>query len=221
MKKFSTVIDILAVVAIIAALAFAFLYAPLSRDASLTLQYSQKIFYFHVASAWVGFFAMFVTFVASIVFLAKRSRRVDDFAASSAELGLVFCSLVLLTGPVWAKAAWNTWWSWDPRLTTTLILWFIYAGYLFLRKFVDEPERRGVYCAVLGIVGFFDVPIVFFSIRWWNTIHPNVVQSGGGGLDPKMRTALFVCLAAFTLLYVSLMNKRTRLAALERKMYEN
>jgi heme exporter protein C len=218
MKKFSfsLIVDVLAAVAIPIALYFAFIYAPVEARMGII----QKIFYFHVSSAWVGFFALFVTFIASIIFLIKRSRLADDIAAASAEIGLLFCTIVILTGPLWAKPTWGAWWSWDPRLTTTLILWFIYAGYMFLRKFIDEPEKRGVYSAILGIIGFFDVPIVFFSIRWWRTIHPNVVQSGGGGLHPDMLTALFVSLGAFSLLYLSMMIKRVKLAKLERKITE-
>jgi len=215
MKKYHNVIDLLTIIAVPLALWFAFFYAPIEARMGVV----QKIFYFHVASAWVGFGALFVTFISSIIFLVKRNHFSDDLAASSAEIGLLFCTIVLLTGPLWARPVWGAWWSWDPRLTTTLILWFIYTGYLFLRKFIDEPEKRGKYSAVLGIVGFFDVPVVFFSIRWWRTIHPNVVQQGGGGMHPKMLTAMFVALAAFTFLYLCLVNKRMRLAALERKYY--
>lgn len=215
-SRLSLIIDVLAVISIPVALYFAFIFAPVEAKMGII----QKIFYFHVASAWVGFFALFITFIASIVFLRTKSRCADDLAASSAEIGLLFCTIVILTGPLWAKPTWGVWWEWDPRLTTTLILWFIYAGYLFLRKFIDEPEKRGVYSAVLGIIGFFDVPIVFFSIRWWRTVHPNVVQSGGGGLHHDMLKALFVALGAFTLIYISLMNKRIRLYRLEREILE-
>ncbi|MDR2884180.1 MAG: cytochrome c biogenesis protein CcsA [Deferribacteraceae bacterium] len=214
-SKLFFVIDVLAIVMIPVALWFAFFYAPLE----LRMGAIQKIFYFHVASAWVGFAALFVTFVCSIIFLIKRNHFSDDLAAASAGIGLLFCTVVLMTGPLWARPTWGVWWTWDPRLTTTLILWFIYAGYVFLRKFIDDPDKRGKYCAVLGIIGFFDVPIVFLSIRFWRTIHPNVVQSGGGGLHPDMRTAMFVALGAFTLLYISLANKRVRLAKLEREYY--
>lgn len=215
MKRYCAAIDILTIIVIPVALWFAFFYAPVEARTGIV----QKIFYFHVASAWVGFGALFTTFVCSIIFLVKRNHFSDDLAAASAEIGLLFCTVVLLTGMIWAKSTWGAWWTWDPRLTTSLMLWFIYSGYLFLRKFTDDSEKRGKYSAVLGIIGFFDVPVVFFSIRWWRTIHPNVVQQGGGGMHPKMMTAMFVAIAAFTLLYVSLVNKRMRLAALERKYY--
>jgi heme exporter protein C len=213
-SKVMRFVDVATVVMIPVALYFAFIYAPVEARMGVV----QKIFYFHVASAWVGFAALLITFICSIIFLAKRSQKADDLAEASAEIGFVFCLIVCLTGPIWAKPTWGAWWTWDPRLSTTLILMFIYAAYILMRKFVDDSEKKAKYCAVLGIIGFVDVPIVFLSIRLWNSIHPNVVQSGGGGLHPDMLTALFVSLAAFTLLYISLANKRVRIAALERKM---
>ena len=209
-SKVMTGVDIATLVMIPVALYFAFVYAPVEARMGVV----QKIFYFHVASAWIGFFALFTAFIASIVFLVKRSRKADDLAEASVEIGFIFCLIVCLTGPLWARPTWGAWWTWDPRLTTTLVLMFIYAAYILMRKFIDDPEKKAKYCAVLGIIGFFDVPVVFMSIRWWNSIHPNVAQPGGGGLHPDMRTAMFVALAAFTLLYVSLANKRMRLAAI-------
>ncbi|MDR2105521.1 MAG: cytochrome c biogenesis protein [Deferribacteraceae bacterium] len=210
-------IDILAALSILTALYFAFIFAPVEARMGAV----QKIFYFHVASAWVGFFALFVTFIASIIFLKKRNSYLDYIAAASAEIGLLFCTIVIITGPIWAKPVWGVYWSWDPRLTTTLVLWFIYAGYIFLRKFVAETEKKRVYSAVLGIIGFVDVPIVFFSIRWWRTIHPNVLQKGGGGLHSHMLIALLVSVAAFTILYIALLNKRVRLFKLEERYMSN
>ena len=178
----------------------------------------QKIFYFHVPSAWIAFFAFFVTFICSILVLVNGKKIYDDIASSSAEIGLIFCTIVLITGPIWAKPAWGVWWTWDPRLTTTLILWFIYLGYIMLRKFTDEEDKRAKFSAALGIIGFIDVPIVFLSIRWWRTIHPNVLQKGGGGLHPDMKTALFVSLFAFTMLYFSMLIKRVIITDLETKL---
>lgn len=214
MKKFYRLVDILTILLMPLALYFAFIYAPLEA----VMGPVQKIFYFHVSSAWIAFFAFFVTFVSSIIFLATNNYNYDDIAESSAEIGIVFCTIVLITGPIWAKPAWGTWWTWDPRLTTTLILWFIYMGYIMLRKFVDEYDKRAKFSAALGIIGFIDVPIVFLSIRWWRTIHPNVLQEGGGGLHPDMKTALFVSLIAFTFLYISFMFKRVKIANYSRKI---
>jgi heme exporter protein C len=212
--KYSKIIDIVTFISISVALYFAFLYAPLEK----TMGAVQKIFYFHVPSAWIAFFAFFVTFVCSILVLITSKKIYDDIASSSAEIGLIFCTIVLITGPIWAKPAWGVWWTWDPRLTTTLILWFIYLGYIMLRKFTDEEDKRAKFSAALGIIGFIDVPIVFLSIRWWRTIHPNVLQKGGGGLHPDMKTALFVSLFAFTVLYFSMLIKRVAITDLESKV---
>jgi len=212
--KLQKILDIAAVLMIIIALYFALIFAPGEKVMGAV----QRIFYFHVASAWIAFFAFFVTFVFSILFLIKQNYTFDDIAESSAEIGILFCTVVLITGPIWAKPAWGVWWTWDPRLTTTTILWFIYAGYIMLRKFIEEPDKRAKFAAAVGIIGFIDVPIVFFSIRWWRTIHPNVVQEGGGGLHPDMLKALLISVFAFTLLYAAMLVKRTRISALSRKI---
>jgi len=212
--KTEKVIDFLAFVFILVALYFAFIYAPVEK----VMGPVQKIFYFHVASAWIAFFSFFVTFICSIFLLATNRYIFDDIASSSAEIGIIFCSIVLITGPIWAKPIWGTWWTWDPRLTTTLILWFIYVGYLMLRKFIEEEDKRAKFSAAVGIVGFIDVPIVFLSIRWWRTIHPNVLQKGGGGLHPDMVTSLIISVVAFTFLYLMLLNKSLKIKSLERKV---
>ncbi|MBZ4643726.1 MAG: heme exporter protein [Deferribacteres bacterium] len=213
--KIEKLIDYIAFVLIIIALYFAFIFAPVEKVMGVV----QKIFYFHVASAWIAFFAFFVTFICSIFLLATNKYIFDDIASSSAEIGIVFCSIVLITGPIWAKPIWGTWWTWDPRLTTTLILWFIYVGYLMLRKFLDEDDKKAKFSAAVGIIGFIDVPIVFLSIRWWRTIHPNVLQKGGGGLHPDMLTSLIVSVIAFTFLYLMLMNKNLKIKNLERNIF--
>lgn len=187
----------LALVGMLVAALMIFFYAPLEKEMGI----AQKIFYFHVPSAWVGFLAFFVTFVSSIVYLVKRTEGSDRLAAASAELGLVFTTIVLVTGPIWGKVAWGAWWTWDPRLTTTLILWFMYAAYLVLRSGVTTEAKR-VFSAVFGIIAFIDVPIVFASIRWWRTIHPVVVGTSGFSLAPEMTITLLVSIGAFTLLYV-------------------
>lgn len=198
------------------ALVMALFYAP--REA--TMGDAQRIFYLHVPSAWIGFFSFFVVFIASALYLLKRERKWDAVAQSAAEIGVLFTTLVLLTGPLWAKSAWGTYWVWDARLTTTLVLWLIYVGYLMLRASVDETKRAPM-AAVLGIIGFLDVPIIFLSVTWWRTMHPTLVVSESGGLEPAMRTTLMVALLAFTLLFawmllyrVQLEQKRDRLALL-------
>ena len=211
---FEKIIDILTLIGIPIALWFAFMYAPVE----LRMGAIQKIFYFHVASAWIGFFAFFVTFIASILFLVTGKYIFDEAAESSAVVGVIFCTIVIVTGPMWAKPTWGVYWTWDPRLTSTLILWFIYLGYIMLRKFVEGGDKKAKFSAAVGIVGFIDVPIVFLSIRWWRSMHPNVVQHGGGGIDSRMLTALFVCLFVFTILYVCMMIKKLKLSKLEKRI---
>jgi len=167
----------------------------------------QKIFYIHVPLAWVAFLAFFVVFVASLLYLWKRDRRWDFLAAASAEIGLIFTTLVLVTGPIWAKSAWGVWWTWDMRLTTTLVLWFIYAAYFAVRGFVSDEERAARFGAVVGVIGFLDVPIVAVAIVLSRTQHPNPVIFEGG-LTGAMLLTLLVSLAAFTALYAALVRAR-------------
>ncbi len=192
---------------ILVALYAAFVYAP----EEATMGQVQRIFYFHVPAAWVAFLAYFGVFVAGIGYLKTRRMGWDIVARSSAEIGVLFTTLALITGSLWAKPVWGTWWTWDPRLTTTLVLWLIYVSYLLLRSALPEPERRAAFASVVGIVGFVDVPIVFGSIRWWRTIHPVVMDTGGFDLARPMLVALLVALSAFTILYLALLSVRISL----------
>ncbi|MFQ5511557.1 MAG: cytochrome c biogenesis protein CcsA [Candidatus Krumholzibacteriia bacterium] len=198
--------------AMMIALYMALVYAPREQ----TMGDVQRIFYFHVPSAWVAFLAFFLVFLFSSIYLMRGGKKWDTRAAASAEIGILFCTLVLITGPIWAKPVWGIWWTWDARLTLTLVLWLIYVGYLMLRHYITDPERRATFSAVVGIIGFLDVPIVYFSIRWWRTQHPQPVLAGGedSGLAPPMLYTLLVCLAAFTLLFVVLLRMRARLEGL-------
>ena len=200
------VIGVIALLNIAVALLMALFYAP--RET--TMGDVQRIFYFHVASAWIGFLAFFVVFLASLMYLLRRERKWDALALSAAEIGVVFTTLVLLTGPLWAKAAWGAFWVWDARLTTTLILWLIYIGYLMLRGSA-EGERRARFSAVLGIVGFLDVPIIYISVTIWRTMHPTLIVGEAGGLAPQMTQTLMVALLSFTLLFAFLLIQRVRL----------
>lgn len=178
----------------------------------------QRIFYFHVPSAWIAYLAFAIVFIASIAYLRTGSSRWDLLAGASAEVGVVFCTLVLITGPIWAAPVWGTWWQWDARLTSALVLWLTYVGYLFLRALSTEPGRTGRLAAVVGIVGFVNVPIVHFSVRWWRTLHPtgptpaNPEEASGLG-SPELVT-FFVALVAFTLLFAWLLAARVRLGRL-------
>jgi heme exporter protein C len=163
--------------------------------------------------ARTSYLAFFVVFVASAAYLVKRAPLMDAIARSSAEVGLLFTTMMLITGSLWARPIWGTWWSWDARLTTTLLLWFIYVGYLMLRASVEDEEKAARYAAVIGIVGTVDIPIIHQSVVWWRSLHPEsvVLASGGPAMPTSMLIALLVSLAAFTVLYVVLVLLRTRL----------
>ncbi len=205
------VIGWLTFVFMLASIYMVFVYAPTDKN----LGDVQRIFYFHVSSAWIAFLAFFLVFLASILYLKKKTRKWDILALSSAEIGVLLTSLVLITGPIWAKPIWYTWWTWDARLTTTLVLWLIYVAYLMLRSY-SEGSRGSNFAAVFAILGFVDVPIVFMAIRWWRTQHPGPVMGGGegAGLPPAMLYTLLVSLAAFTLLFIYLLLLRIKLATI-------
>jgi heme exporter protein C len=170
----------------------------------------QRIFYFHVGAAFNSFAAFFVVFVAGILYLMTREIRWDQLAVASVEVGVLFTTIVLTTGPIWAKPVWNTWFPWgDPRVMTTLVLWLIYLSYLILRSSLPEGDRKYRFCAVFGIIGFIDVPIVWLSIRWWRTIHPVVITSEGANLEPQMLNVLLLAVVACFLLLAFLVLLRT------------
>ncbi|NOZ05441.1 MAG: cytochrome c biogenesis protein CcsA [Chloroflexi bacterium] len=197
----------------VAALFAAFIYAP----TEIVMGNVQRIFYFHVPSAWVSFLAFLVTCVYSIAYLRSKNRRHDAIALSSVEIGIVFTTIAIITGSLWARPVWNTWWTWDPRLSTMLILWLIYVAYLMLRGAIEDEEQRARFSAVLGIIGFLDVPIVFMAIRWWRTIHPVLIGSasadakGQFNMEPQMVVALLLGITTFTLLYWMLLARRVSL----------
>jgi len=202
--------------AMLGALWAIFLYAPTERVQGDV----QRIFYVHVPMAWVSYLAFFVVFVASIGVATGRRPGWDAVGRSSAEVGVVFTTLVLATGSLWAKPIWGTWWTWDARLTTTLVLWFIYLGYLLLRANVPDEERAARYGAVWGIVGFIDVPIVHFSVELWRTLHPEpvVLRSDGPALPAAMLMTLLVAVVAFTLLYVLILSQRIQLERVRERL---
>jgi len=209
-------LNILTTITVAVALLMVFLFAPTER----TMGHVQRIFYFHVSAAWVGFFAFFVTLIGGMQYLRTRERRWDAIAASSVEIGVLFTTMVMVTGSIWARPTWNTWWTWDPRLTTITVLWLIYVSYLMLRRAIDDPDRRARFGAIYGIVGFVSVPLTFFAIRWWRTIHPLILQSQGFELDTRMLITLLVCLVMFTLLYFALLYQLVRLEHLSDQIEE-
>jgi heme exporter protein C len=197
MKRNTHIIfPVITMLAIVAALAGALLLAPTEK----TMGDVQRIFYFHLACASAAF----------VSFTVRRETVWDNLATAAAEVGVLFTTFVLVTGPLWARPVWGRWWVWDPRLTTTLILWFLYAGYLVLRQAI--PGYRGAMAAaVFAILAYVDVPVVYFSVRWWRGIHPQVLRSGGG-LDPRMIPPLLVSVATFLLLSGILIKERFSLA---------
>ena len=205
----------------ILAIYLALIYAPFINEPKLIPRVAQKIFYFHVPGAWVGFLAFLVVFVCSIAFLKTSDRRYDSVAQVSAEIGVVFSTITLITGPIWGKAAWGAWWDWgEPRLVTFLVLWLLYLGYIILNRSVGEDFRRARYAAVFGIVAFIDVPIVFLSVRWYRTVHPGQPILESGGLSPQMKVAFFLSLFVFTVLYYLILRMRLSLYNLEEELKE-
>jgi len=201
----------------IGALYLVFIYVPTEE----TMGIVQRIFYFHVALAWVSFLAFFIVFLGSIQYLWKRALKWDIIASSSAEVGILFTTLFLITGSIWAKPIWGVWWTWSPRLTSALVLWLIYVAYLIVRSYAADEQRAARFSAIVGIVGFIDVPIVALAITLWRTQHPGPVVFQGG-LTPPMLFTLLVCLAAFSALYclllitkVSMTNKEIEIRRLK------
>lgn len=180
-----------------------FFYAP----TEVSMGVVQRIFYVHVPAAWVAFLAFGVVALCSLGYLWLRDDRLDAIALSAAELGVVFTTIVLVTGPLWGKIAWGAWWVWEPRLTLTLLLWFIYVGYFMLRGATENPERGKRFAAVLGIVGAVDIPLIHMSVNWFRSQHPQavVMRPDGPQAAPEIVQTLLVWLLAFTLLFFSLL----------------
>jgi heme exporter protein C len=202
-RYFDRILGALLLVGMVLALYMAFLGAPRER----TMGDLQRIFYFHVPCGIMGLVAFAVNFFASIMYLIRKERKWDCLALSSTEVGLMFFTIVLVTGPIWAKPAWFVWWTWSPRLTSSLVLWMLYLAYMLVRNYVPDPDRRATMSAVFGIVAFVDAPIVFFSIRWWRDQHPSAMIDKGD-LNSIMALTLVTCIFAFLLLLVWLLRRR-------------
>ena len=199
----------------IAALYLIFIYVPTDKHTGIV----QRIFYFHVPLAWVSFLAFFIVFICSILYLRYRTVKLDSIAHASAEIGILFTTLVLITGPIWAKAVWGVWWTWDARLTATLVLWLIYIAYILVRNYALTREQGARFAAVVGIVGFIDVPIVFIAVKLWRTQHPSTIVFEDG-LTPEMLLTLLVTIAAFTVLYVVLLIQSRFLKGIEAELHD-
>lgn len=196
--------------AVIAAQAFSIMTSPADRD----MGHLQKIMYVHVPAAWMAFLAFFVVFVYSVRYMWKQNEMHDLIAASAAEVGAVFTGLTLMLGMIWGRPAWGVWWVWDARLTSTLVLFLIFVGYLALRAFVDDAVQRAKWSAAVGAIGAINVPIVYMSVKWWRTLHQP--QSTPGTLDPAYTMGLRLNAIAMLLVLIYFIRKRYEIARLER-----
>jgi heme exporter protein C len=195
----------------------ALIWAPTEK----TMGFLQRIFYFHAASGEVMILAFCAAFIGNVGYLIRRKIEWDWLAISSVEVGLIFNTISLVTGPIWAKPAWGIWWDWgDARLTSTFVLWVLYIGYVILRKMIENPERRAVVSSVFGVFAFLDVPLVYFSIWWWRTQHPPPLITKPGGLAPDMLKVFFFTMAALTALMAIFIRQRYKLEAVRHTVAE-
>ncbi|HYN81447.1 MAG TPA: cytochrome c biogenesis protein CcsA [Gemmatimonadaceae bacterium] len=205
-----TPLSIAAAIGVVVAFVRVFFFTPTEAIQGL----AQKIYYIHVPSAWVAFLAFFLVALTSALYLALREDRLDRIAESSAEVGVVFTTVVLITGPLWGKPIWGTYWTWDARLTLTLFLWFVYVAYMVLRSAVEDRDMRARYSAVLGILGALLIPFIHLSVYLFRTLHPMPIlgKPERPSLPNEMLSTFIIAFAAFTLLYVALLRARYRYA---------
>ena len=198
-----------------AALYLVFIYVPTEKEMGIV----QRIFYLMVPLAWLALLSFLIVFVGSILYLRRRESRWDILAHSAAELGFVFTTLALITGSIWAKPIWGVWWTWEPRLTATLVLWLLYLAYLMVRSLTVEKSRGARFAAVVGIIGFIDIPIVVLATTLWRGMHPGAIIFQGG-LAPPMLLTLLVSITAFTVFYFYLLGRRMGLREIEAEIEE-
>jgi len=193
------------------------LYRSMTVAADVTQGDVQRIMYVHVPSAWLAFLAFMVTMVGSIAWLRTKEQKWDRVAASSAEIGVVFTGLAIAAGMIWAKPVWGQFWTWEPRLVTTALLFFIYLGYLALRRAVIDPVQRARRAAIMGIVAAVQIPIVYYSVNWWRSLHQ---PSSARSIDTPLRITLLLGVVAFTFAYAVMLQRRLELARLEEELDE-
>ncbi len=196
----------------LAALYMVFIYVPTEKMGIV-----QRIFYLMVPVGWLAMLSFLIIFVSSILYLTKRESKWDIIAYSAAEIGLIFISLALIVGSIWAKPIWGVWWSWEARLTATLVLWFIYITYLMVRSFATDESRGARFAAVVAIIGFIDIPVVALATTLWRGLHPPMMIFQGD-VDPPMLATLLVSIAAFTSLYFLLLIERVSIKHGENKI---
>lgn len=183
----------------------------------------QRIMYLHIPTILTAYLSFFIVFVGSCLFLWKREKRDDILAYSAAEIGVLFTGLTIIEGSIWGKPTWGVWWTWDARLTLTAILFLIFVAYLILRSLIEEENRSAVGGAVLGIIGFLDIPLIHMSVYWWRTLHqpPSILRPDKApweNIDPSMLIALLLNFIAFILLYFYLLSLRFRIAETEQEV---
>lgn len=216
------ILDIVTIISVLGATAMVFLYAPIERVMGAV----QKVFYFHVAAGWVGMLSFLFAAVAGVLYLVKKNKQWDYIGIAAVEIGIIFIFINIVTGSIWARPIWNTWWTWDPRLTTATIMELVYIAYLMLRQGIEDPDRRARFGAVYAIVGFLSVPLTFFSIRIFRTIHPVVIAGsdptavGTFDMTSSMFNTLMVSIAVFSILFVDLVWHRIRLGKLSNQVEE-
>ena len=215
-NKNVTILSVVAALLFVFAFLVVIFYAPIEVNMGLV----QKVFYFHMSAAWVGMLAFLMSAIFGILYLVRKDLKWDTFNAASVEIGLMFTVICIFSGMIWARPIWNTWWTWDPRLTTVTIMAFTYIAFILLRRGIDEPGKRAQFSAIYAIVGFVTVPLTFFSARLLRTIHP--VIFGGSQVDMNlnqpMLTTMFVSLGAFTVMYFAILLQRVRLMREEQEL---
>ncbi len=217
-NKTITILSVFTAILFVFAFFMVIFYAPIEVNMGLV----QKVFYFHMSAAWVGMLAFLMAAVFGILYLVHKDLKWDRLIASSVEIGLLFTVICILSGMIWARPIWNTWWTWDPRLTTVTIMAFTYIAFILLRRSMDEPSKRAQFSAIYAIIGFVTVPLTFFSARLLRTIHPVIFGSGevDMNLNQPMLTTMFISLAAFTVMYVALLLQRAHLMKAEETLMQ-
>ena len=214
------VLDILSIILLAISAYLALVYAPTER----VMGDVQRVFYFHIGTAWTALLGFILAAVFSVLYLIKKDLKWDRYEVAAIEVSLVFFLITIVLGSIWARPAWNTWWTWDPRLTTAAVTELIYVAYFMLRQGIDDPEKRARFGAVYALVGGLSAPITFFAIRLFRTIHPVVIggtnpeADGGFSMTADMRLAFFFALFTFTLIFIDLFWNRIRLGDLQEKV---
>lgn len=215
-----TALDIVSIILLGAATYFALVFAP----TELVMGDVQRVFYFHIGTAWVGLLGFILAGLAGIAYLVTKNMKWDRFSVAVIEVSAMFFFITIVLGSIWARPVWNTWWTWDPRLTTAAVTQLIYIAYFMLRQGIEDPEKRARFGAVYALLGGLSAPITFMVIRLFRTIHPVVIGNasaeaqGGFSMSPDMRTAFFFSLFAFTIIFIDLVWHRVRLGGLQEKV---